>query len=160
MRSYVCGQCHVEYYFEPEAKKVVFPWDKGVHPEQMYAYYQEKPAGFDQDWLHPDSQAKMLKAQHPEFETWQNGVHGKSGVSCADCHMPYTHKNGQKYTSHWVTSPMRMTKESCRTCHTQSAAENSMGFHNPDQVLNTLGQSIDMAHQAVAMANRAVSRSF
>jgi len=214
----------VEYYFEPESKKVVFPWDKGMLPEQMYAYYQEKPAGFDQDWLHPDSQARMLKAQHPEFETWSNGAHGKSGVSCADCHMPYVRKNGQKYTSHWVTSPMRMTKESCRTCHTQSeewlltrvktiqnnawqlqrtagqtvakahevigkaaavakankaeldkarelvrkaqwfwdivAAENSMGFHNPDQVLNTLGRSIDMAHQAIATANRAAGTSF
>ncbi len=224
MRSYVCGQCHVEYYFEPESKKVVFPWDKGVLPEQMYAYYQEQPAKFDQDWLHPDSQAKMLKAQHPEFETWQNGVHGKSGVSCADCHMPYVRKHGQKYTSHWVTSPMRSTKESCQTCHTQSAewllqrvktiqnnvwqlqktagqtvarahevigkagkvagvrqeelakarehlrkaqwfwdivaAENSMGFHNPDQVLNTLGQAIDMAHQAIATAGKAADRSF
>jgi nitrite reductase (cytochrome c-552) len=224
MRSYVCGQCHVEYYFEPDSKKVVFPWDKGMLPEQMYAYYQEKPAGFEQDWVHPDSQAKMLKAQHPEYETWSNGIHGKSGVSCADCHMPYVRKNGQKYTSHWVTSPMRMTKESCRTCHSQSeqwlldrvktvqnnvwqlqktagqtvarahevigkagavakvnkaelmkaqelvrkaqwfwdivAAENSMGFHNPDQVLNTLGRSIDMAHQAIATANRAAGNSF
>ncbi len=224
MRSYVCGQCHVEYYFEPESQKVVFPWEKGVLPEQMYAYYQKRPAGFDQDWLHPDSQAKMLKAQHPEFETWQNGVHGKSGVSCADCHMPYVRKHGRKYTSHWVTSPMRTTKESCMTCHTQSAewllqrvktiqgnawqlqkaagqavarahdvigkagnvagvkqaelakarellrkaqwfwdivaAENSMGFHNPDQVLNTLGQSIDMAHQAAATANKAANGAF
>jgi nitrite reductase (cytochrome c-552) len=54
----------------------------------MCAYYQEKPAGFDQDWLHPDLQAKMLKAQHPDFETWSNGIHGKSGASYADCHMP------------------------------------------------------------------------
>jgi len=40
------------------------------------------------------------------------------------------------------------------------AAENSMGFHNPDQVLNTLGRSIDMAHQAIATANRAAGTSF
>ena len=46
MRSYVCGQCHSEYYFEPESKKVVFPWDKGFHPEQMYAYYDGKPGRF------------------------------------------------------------------------------------------------------------------
>ncbi|MCX5805508.1 MAG: ammonia-forming cytochrome c nitrite reductase subunit c552 [Proteobacteria bacterium] len=224
MRSYVCGQCHAEYYFEPESKKVVFPWDKGFLPEQMYAYYSGTPAGFDQDWQHPDSQAKMLKAQHPDFETWTNGVHGKSGVSCADCHMPYIRENGQKYTSHWVTSPMKHTKTSCQTCHTQDAvwlldrvriiqnnvwqlqrtagqtvarahevigkagavvradkaqldqarelarkaqwfwdivaAENSMGFHNPDQVMNTLGRSIDMAHQAIAKANKAAGTQF
>lgn len=224
MRSYVCGQCHAEYYFEPKTKKVVFPWDKGFLPEQMYAYYEEKPAGFEEDWIHPDSKARMLKAQHPDFETWAGGVHGKSGVSCADCHMPYLRKNGQKYSSHWLTSPMKHAQESCRTCHAQDAdrllervrteqnnvwqlqrtaglavaraheviagaaaleradkagldkarellrkaqwfwdmvaAENGMGFHNPDQVLNTLGRSIDMAHQAVAAANRAAGTQF
>ena len=224
MRSYVCGQCHAEYYFEPEGKKVVFPWDKGFNPEQMYVYYEGKPAGFEQDWVHPDSQAKMLKAQHPDFETWMGGVHGKSGVSCADCHMPYMRSGGQKYTSHWVTSPMKHTQAACQTCHTQSAAwllervkteqnnvwqlqrtagqtvarahevigkaatvakadqaglgrarelvrkaqwfwdmvaaENSMGFHNPDQVMNSLGRSIDMANQAIAAANKAAGTQF
>jgi nitrite reductase (cytochrome c-552) len=224
MRSFVCGQCHAEYYFEPKTKKVVFPWDKGYLPEQMYAYYGEKPAGFEQDWIHPDSQAKMLKAQHPDFETWAGGVHGKSGVSCADCHMPFVLKNGQKYSSHWVTSPMRNVQGSCGTCHAQSAdlllervkteqsnifqlqhiagltvarahevigkasatatadqaglvkarelvrkaqwfwdivaAENGMGFHNPDQDMNTLGRSIDLAHQAVETANKAAGTQF
>ena len=224
MRSYVCGQCHAEYFFEPESKKVVFPWDKGYLPEQMYTFYEGKPAGFEQDWVHPDSQAKMLKAQHPDFETWAGGVHGKSGVACADCHMPYMREGGQKYTSHWVTSPMKHTLAACQTCHSQSApwllervktiqnnvwqlqhtagltvarahevigkagtvtkadkaqldkarelvrkaqwfwdivaAENSMGFHNPDQVLNTLGRSIDMAHQAIATANKAAGTTF
>lgn len=224
MRSYVCGQCHAEYYFEPKTKKVVLPWDKGFLPAQMYTYYADKPAGFEQDWVHPDSQSKMLKAQHPDFETWAGGVHGKSGVSCADCHMPYMRKNGQKYSSHWVTSPMKHVDDSCRTCHTQSrewllqrvkteqnnvwelqrtagqavaraheviakasavanadkagldqsrellrkaqwfwdivAAENSMGFHNPDQVLNTLGLSIDMASKAVAAANKAAGTQY
>ncbi len=224
MRSYVCGQCHAEYYFEPETKRVVFPWDKGMTVEQAYAYYATKPAGFEQDFLHPDSQAKMLKAQHPDFELWSNGVHGKSGVSCADCHMPYMREGGRKYTSHWVTSPLKHVQASCRTCHTQDeqwlldrvkstqnnvfqlqriaglkvarahdvigkagttfgvnkgeldkarelvrkaqwywdfiAAENSMGFHNPDQTLNTLGQSIDLAHQAIAMANKAARTQY
>ena len=214
MRSYVCGQCHAEYYFEPKTKKVVFPWDKGLLPEQMYAYYEQKPAGFEQDWIHPDSQAKMLKAQHPDFETFSGGVHGRSGVACADCHMPFMRSNGQKYSSHWVTSPLKHVEASCTTCHTQGgqwllervrteqnnvwqlqkaagqavagaheaiakaantadearlarareqlrkaqwfwdivAAENGMGFHNPDQVMNTLGRAIDMAHQAAAEA--------
>lgn len=214
MRSYVCGQCHAEYYFEPKTKKVVFPWDKGLLPEQMYAYYRQKPAGFEQDWVHPDSQAKMLKAQHPDFETWSGGVHGRSGVACADCHMPFMRSNGQKYSSHWVTSPLKHVEASCTICHTQGerwllervraeqnnvwqlqktagqavarahevvakaagtadegrlsrareqlreaqwfwdivAAENGMGFHNPDQVMNTLGRAIDMAHQAATEA--------
>ena len=219
MRSYVCGQCHVEYYFVPAGKKVVFPWAEGIHPEQIYNYYAYNPNGFEMDWKHPDSEAKMLKAQHPEFEVWSDGVHAKSGVSCADCHMPYMKVDGQKYTSHWVTSPMKHGKEACRTCHTQSdqwlldrvkttqasvwemqrkagetvakahqaiakaskspkagkaeldkarelvrkaqwywdfvAAENSMGFHNPTLVLNTLGRSVDLAYQAILTADRA-----
>ncbi len=107
MRSYVCGQCHAEYYFEPEGKRVVFPWDKGLKPQDMYAYYQDRPAGFDMDWQHPDSQARELKAQHPDFELSSSGVHAQSGVACADCHMPYLRDNGRKYSSHWVTSPMK-----------------------------------------------------
>ncbi|MEN6615641.1 MAG: ammonia-forming cytochrome c nitrite reductase subunit c552, partial [Syntrophorhabdus sp.] len=100
MRSYVCGQCHAEYYFEPRTSKVVFPWDKGTHPGEMYAYYSTKPGGFEGDWKHPDSQAMMLKAQHPDFETYLGGTHAKAGISCADCHMPYMRDNGKKYSSH------------------------------------------------------------
>ncbi|HOD98483.1 MAG TPA: hypothetical protein PLT63_06885, partial [Syntrophales bacterium] len=40
------------------------------------------------------------------------------------------------------------------------AAKNSMGFHDPDQLLNTLGRSIDMAHQAIATTNRAGTSSY
>lgn len=117
MRSYVCGQCHAEYYFEPRTTKVIFPWDKGTHPAEMYTYYSAKPGGFEGDWKHPDSQAMMLKAQHPDFETYQGGTHAKAGISCADCHMPYVRENGKKYTSHWITSPMKTANESCRRCH-------------------------------------------
>ena len=119
MRSYVCAQCHSEYYFEPETKRVIFPWAKGLTPQDMYAYYKESPFGFEMDWLHPDSQAKMLKAQHPDYELFSGGVHAQSGVACADCHMPYMREGGRKYSSHWVTSPMKTTQVSCRTCHTQ-----------------------------------------
>ncbi|HYG60857.1 MAG TPA: ammonia-forming cytochrome c nitrite reductase subunit c552, partial [Symbiobacteriaceae bacterium] len=66
MRSYVCAQCHVEYYFNPkDSNRVTFPWDKGFEPEDMYAYYQEQ--GFS-DWKHPQTEGGMLKAQHPEYE--------------------------------------------------------------------------------------------
>jgi len=40
------------------------------------------------------------------------------------------------------------------------AVENSMAFHNPDQALNTLGQAIDLAHQAIATANRAAGTQY
>ena len=120
MRSYVCGQCHAEYHFEPGTSRVLFPWDKGLSPTAMYEYYAAKPGGFAQDWVHPDSKTPLLKAQHPDFETWSQGTHGKAGVSCADCHMPFVRENGQKYSSHWVTSPLKNIKASCRTCHTQS----------------------------------------
>ena len=69
MHSYVCAQCHSTYFLEPTGKRVVFPWDKGLLPEQMYAYYAEKPFGFEQDWIHPDSQVKTLKARHSDYET-------------------------------------------------------------------------------------------
>ena len=220
MRSYVCGQCHVEYYFVPADKKVVLPWDQGASPRaDLRLLCRTSPTASSMDWKHPDSEANMLKAQHPEFEIWSGGVHANSGVSCADCHMPYMKEDGQKYTSHWVTSPMKHGKEACRTCHTQSdtwlldrvkttqdsvwemqrtagqtvaqaheaiakaaknakagkaeldksrelvrkaqwywdfvAAENSMGFHNPTMVLNTLGRSVDLAYQAILTADRA-----
>ncbi len=219
MRTYVCAQCHAEYYFEPGTTKVVFPWDKGVKPAEMYAYYSEKPSGFAQDWQHPDSKAAMLKAQHPDYELYATSTHSKAGVSCADCHMPYMRQAGQKYTSHWVTSPLKTLDASCSSCHNQGAAwlqervktiqdqtfelqhmagqtiakahtaigaaaaqpganeeelaqarelvrkaqwywdllsaESSMGFHNPSQALNTLGQANELAHQAIETANRA-----
>ena len=132
-RALVCGQCHVEYYFsEPEHgpnKKPVFPWDNGFDPEQMYTYYNDKGKKKDDgtfgqfaDWVHPVSKTPMLKAQHPEYETWINGPHGAAGVTCADCHMPYMRLDGKKkVSSHLWTSPLRndeMIDNSCRQCHT------------------------------------------
>ncbi|AKS38809.1 nitrite reductase [Anoxybacillus gonensis] len=126
MRSYVCAQCHVEYYFEPSKSKVTFPWAKGFKPEEMYAYYEEigKQQGFEKDWIHNVSGTPMLKAQHPEFETWIEGPHGKAGVSCADCHMPYERVDGKKkITSHYWTSPLKTIEQSCLTCHADKSKE-------------------------------------
>lgn len=33
MRSLVCAQCHVEYYFKGDGKYLTFPWDKGFTME-------------------------------------------------------------------------------------------------------------------------------
>ncbi len=116
MRSYVCGQCHVEYYFKKDTKEVAFPWDKGFSPDEIESYYRQVTPGF-QDWEHPDSKAPMLKAQHPEFETWQSGTHGSAGVACADCHMPYEKVGKNKISSHQWTSPLKTLERSCGACH-------------------------------------------
>ncbi|MDF2788555.1 MAG: nitrite reductase [Neobacillus sp.] len=120
MRSYVCGQCHVEYYFAADNSEVTFPWSEGFKPEDMYEYYNTiaKDEGFEKDWVHNISGAPMLKSQHPEYETHTSGTHGKANVSCADCHMPYERVDGKrKITSHYWTSPLKTMDTSCGQCH-------------------------------------------
>ena len=114
MRAYVCGQCHVEYYFKGAEKRLVYPWAKGVKVEQIADYYDE--AGF-RDWTHKDTGAPALKAQHPEFEMWNQGTHGRSGVTCSDCHMPMITHKGQRLSDHWVRSPVLNLKDACVSCH-------------------------------------------
>lgn len=114
MRSYVCGQCHVEYYFKGPEKRLTYPWFNGLKADEIYSYYEE--VGF-KDWTHAESGAPALKAQHPEFEMWSQGVHARSGVSCADCHMPYTRVGAQKISDHHVQSPLLNIDNACQTCH-------------------------------------------
>jgi len=212
MRSMVCGQCHVEYYCGPKMT-LFFPWSKGLKVEQIEATYEETkfPDGkrfFD--WKHARTGAEVLKAQHPEFEMWSQGVHARSGVSCADCHMPYMREGAIKVSDHQVRSPLQNISRACQTCHRfpeeelkarvlniqdrthtlmlraedavvalindlESAkkagadeatlknvfefqrkaqwrvdfvnAENSMGFHAPQEVARILGEAIDFARQ-------------
>ncbi len=207
MRSFVCGQCHVEYYFRKDDKRLIYPWGKGLKIENIYATYAENG---HYDWKHSLTGAKTLKAQHPEFETFNQGIHAKSGVACADCHMPYKRVGAQKISDHHVRSPMLNVNRSCQTCHNipeeqlknrvseiqhrtyfmrdrameaaveliadiQAAsasgipqaqlapaqelqrkgqfyvdfveAENSMGFHAPEEALRILGESIDYLRQ-------------
>jgi nitrite reductase (cytochrome c-552) len=114
MRSYVCGQCHVEYYFQGNGKTLVYPWQKGLTVDDAWAYYEE--SGF-KDWVHAETGAPMLKAQHPEFEMWSQGIHARSGVSCSDCHMPYKRVGGMKVSDHHVASPLLAPNNACGTCH-------------------------------------------
>ena len=114
MRSYVCGQCHVEYYFKGPEKRLVYPWANGLKVEQMLALYDKE--GF-KDWIHADTAAPVLKAQHPEFEMWNQGIHAKSGVACADCHMPYKREGALKISDHHVRSPLLNINHACQTCH-------------------------------------------
>ncbi len=120
MRIYVCGQCHVEYYFKGPEKRLVYPWANGIKVEQILAYYDAE--GF-KDWTHADSGAPVLKAQHPEFEMWNQGIHARSGVACADCHMPYRRVGAMKISDHHVRSPLLNINNACQTCHKWSEAE-------------------------------------
>ena len=120
MRSFVCGQCHVEYHFKGPEKRLTYPWAKGLGIDQIYAFYQE--SGFA-DWTHAVTGARTLKAQHPEFEMWNQGIHARSGVACADCHMPYTRVGAQKVSDHDVRSPLLNINRACQTCHKWSEDE-------------------------------------
>jgi nitrite reductase (cytochrome c-552) len=120
MRAYVCGQCHVEYYFKGAEKRLVFPWSKGLKVEQIQAYYDE--IGF-RDWTHKDTGAPLLKAQHPEFELWSQGIHARAGVTCVDCHMPKISYKGSTVSDHWVRSPVLNLKAACVTCHSKHDAK-------------------------------------
>lgn len=211
MRSLVCAQCHVEYYFAPETKRLTYPWANGTRVEQEEAYYNA--INFS-DWTHAISGAPTLKAQHPEFEMWSQGVHALMGVSCADCHMPYERVGAVKVSSHHVRSPLLNVGGACLNCHPTDAAtllarvqtiqdttaallrrgedavgdliralaeaknsgvsaakideaqrlqrsaqfrldwvsaENSMGFHAPQEAARILAESIDLARQGTTL---------
>ncbi len=212
MRSMACGQCHVEYYFKGEGKLVTYPWHKGLKVEQIESYYDE--VGWT-DWKHAESGAPALKAQHPEFEMWSQGIHARSGVSCADCHMPYKREGAIKVSDHHIRSPLLNAAKACQVCHPYSedeikgrveaiqdrtkklmdraedavlaaiqtiqsaagkgatdeqlkdaralqrkaqwrldfvSAENSMGFHAPQESARILGEAIDYGRQAEIQA--------
>ncbi len=215
-RAFVCGQCHVEYYFKGSEKRLTYPWSKGLKVDQIYAYYDS--VAF-RDWVHAETGAEVLKAQHPEFEMWNQGVHARSGVTCADCHMPYQRVGALKVTDHHIRSPLLNVSNACQTCHPVAAdelkaraeliqentyrlrdqamdalvgligdlsaartagrpdaelstarslqrraqfyldfieAENSMGFHAPQEAARILGEAIDYARQGqIAIRDRA-----
>ena len=216
MRTVVCGNCHVEYYFKGDGKSLTFPWENGRRIENISEYYQEE--GF-KDWDHADSGAPMIKMQHPEFEVFTaDSTHYKAGVACADCHMPYTRDGAAKFSTHNVQSPLLNAETACGQCHTDVAyavdrvatiqtqvrqtmdatedaivaaieaikmasssenvdaklieearnlhreaqlrwdfiaAENSMGFHNPEEALRILANATDLARQAQLKALQA-----
>ncbi|MDP1621780.1 MAG: ammonia-forming cytochrome c nitrite reductase [Bacteroidales bacterium] len=123
MRSLVCAQCHVEYYFDkkrPNALDIpylTFPWKLGLSADSALKYYNT--IGFT-DFTHQISRAPILKAQHPDYEVFLTGIHAQRGVACADCHMPYIKEGGQKFTSHKITSPLENISNTCQVCHRES----------------------------------------
>lgn len=222
MRSYVCGQCHVEYYCSTKMP-LTFPWGKGLKAEQIEDFWNSTKVDDGHrfyDYKHAETGAEVLKAQHPEFEMWSQGIHARSGVSCADCHMPYTRDGATKISDHWVRSPLLNINKACQSCHKFAeaelqarvsaiqdrnhelleragaaivgqldamklakeaqvseeklkdalelqrraqwrldfvAAENSMGFHAPQETARILGESIDYSRQGEIAAMKALS---
>jgi nitrite reductase (cytochrome c-552) len=138
MRTVVCGNCHVEYYFKGDHKYLTFPWEKGTRIDQIIAYYEE--SGF-KDWAYPETDTPMLKAQHPEYETYTAGsTHYNAGVACADCHMPYVRDGASKYSSHDVHSPLLNAAVACGQCHTDTEAV--------IRRVNTIQEQVDATKQA------------
>jgi len=114
MRAFVCAQCHVEYYLDPGTKLVLYPRSKGLKVEQIEAHYDE--INFS-DWRHAETGAPILKAQHPQFEMWNQGIHARSGVACADCHMPYLRQGALRLSDHQARSPLDNIERACLPCH-------------------------------------------
>lgn len=148
MRSYVCAQCHVEYYFKGEGNRLTFPWAKGRRADAILAHYDA--LGF-RDWVHAETGAEMIKVQHPEFTLWSQGIHSQADVSCADCHMPFERVGAMKISDHHIRSPLLNIVRSCQTCHTDSEAElrtraeriQERTFQMRDTALNALVDLID-----------------
>jgi len=181
MRTLVCAQCHVEYYFQAAkhgpAAKPVFPWTTGatpekpfggVDPENIYQYYKDHGVvemktmeGWFADWSHPVSKTPMLKAQHPEFEHFINGPHGAAGVACADCHMAYTRSvdpDKKKTSNHQWTSPLLNIEGTCKQCHQDKTPEylKERVLFTQRKVYDQLIKAQDLsvrAHEAVRLAD-------
>jgi len=140
MRSFVCGQCHVEYYCGPKTT-LFFPWRNGLKVEEIEATYDAfrfADGSRFYDWKHAETGAEVLKAQHPEFEVWSQGTHAKAGVACADCHMPYLREGALKVSDHWVRSPLLNVNRACQQCH-----------HYPENDLQQRVETIQDRHFAL-----------
>jgi len=150
MRAYVCGQCHVEYYFSGPEKRLVYPWARGLKADEILSYYDER--GFS-DWTHAETGAPVLKAQHPEFEMWNQGIHARSGVTCADCHMRV---GAMKISDHHVRSPLLNINRACQTCHHWPEEELRARVHEiQDRTFGLRNQAMDALVALVGDLRRA-----
>ncbi len=152
MRSLVCAQCHVEYYFKTDEHAglknyLVFPWKNGTGAEAILGYYND--SNFT-DFINPISKTPMIKVQHADYETYLTGIHAYREVSCADCHMPYRTEGGSKFTDHHVQSPLLNISNSCAVCHRWS--ENEIRSRVESIQVNTT-ESLQAAQNAIAAAH-------
>lgn len=146
MRSLVCAQCHVTYYFEPGTKKLTFPWDNGVSAQEILNYFNEEEFT---EWVHPVAGSSLVKARHAEYETFMGSTHQSAGLACADCHMPYTMSGNTKLSSHVWQSPLNNIEQSCTTCH-----RNGIEWltNRVETIQTQVKQSQDLAGEAVVEA--------
>ena len=116
MRSLVCANCHVDYFFSGPNKVLTVPWADGTKVEDIIKY--EDSVNFA-DWTYPGTGTPIMKARHPDYELYTAGsTHFNAGVACADCHMPYLRDGAMKYSSHDIMSPLLDPQQSCGQCHT------------------------------------------
>jgi nitrite reductase (cytochrome c-552) len=164
MRAFVCGQCHVEYYCGPKTT-LFFPWSGGLKVEEIEATYDATkfPDGHRFfDWKHAETGAEVLKAQHPEFEMWSQGIHARSGVACADCHMPYKREGAVKISDHWVRSPALNISRACQACHPYAETEiaariDAIQNRTHDLMQRSAAAMVDMLDAIVAAKNAGAS---
>ncbi|MEX0884783.1 MAG: ammonia-forming cytochrome c nitrite reductase subunit c552, partial [Cyclobacteriaceae bacterium] len=160
MRSLVCAQCHVEYYFDKskpnkeDAQYLTFPWKDGMDVEAVEQYYDNIDFA---DWTHPLSKAKMIKTQHPDYEIYSLGVHAKRGVSCADCHMPYKSEGGQKFTDHHIGSPLSNVENSCFVCHREKESDLVTDVYERQR---TIKEGTSRLQRLIAMAHIEASKAW
>lgn len=156
MRSLVCAQCHVEYYFDKKkvegSQYLTFPWDNGFSADDMEKYYDDIDFS---DWTHSLSRTPMLKAQHPDYELYMTGVHAKRGVSCADCHMPYKSEGGVKFTDHHIQSPLNNIENSCQVCHREKTQDLITDVYERQDRMEELRRLAEKALAAVHLEAKA-----
>ena len=161
-----CGQCHIEYYFTPADKETMMPYDsvEAMTPEAILAYYDsmvlpDGSVGFA-DWTQESTGAKMLKAQHPEMETYLQGKHAAEGMNCADCHMEIKlNDDGTVYHSHELVSPLdsEAILASCAKCHGDTNMVQKV-HRIQDQITTReteIGNKLSAFKDALAAANQA-----
>ncbi len=148
MRSLVCAQCHVEYYFAKEPKNyLTLPWHNGMGVEGMIAYFDRIDFA---DYTHPISKTPVIKAQHPDYELYSKGIHAYRNVSCADCHMPYRSEGGVKFTDHHIQSPLLNISNSCAVCHRWSEDEIRTRV---ESIQTTVANALLKAEEAIVQAH-------
>ncbi len=122
-----CGQCHVEYYFDPaNGSATTLPYTSlaSMNPDDILAFYNE--IGFS-DYENPRTGTRQLKVQHPEFETFMGEGSAHAGLlTCADCHMgEYPSDQGYgtgTYSNHYLISPLEKPEvlKTCARCHSDT----------------------------------------
>ncbi|MDR2956592.1 MAG: ammonia-forming cytochrome c nitrite reductase subunit c552 [Coriobacteriales bacterium] len=153
-----CGQCHNEYYFDPDSKAVTLPWngiDK-MRPDDILAYYNSIKFV---DFTNSISNTGMIKIQHPEMETvlgQGNKMQIMGGLTCSDCHMGIaTNTAGDSYISHNWQSPLEnqaLIDSKCSQCH-NNLAKTVGDIQSEITARETVvGQKIASLHQAIGKA--------